>query len=166
MTAIDLARLRALGAAPGADVTPLAQRATDIGRELVRAGPDLVLARHPEAPGAADLDITPAALSNSALVALGLCVGLAWADRDRHPYPGQPITLDDVTKAARALRIEVSATRHLVGAIRHVLADARLLDLEGDVIRLGPVVAGWADADVEAFRRNLDVLPDCAEEAP
>lgn len=166
MTEVDLARLRALAASSGADVTTLSLPAADIGREPVRAGADVVLARHPDAPGAADLDIAPATLSNSALVALGLCVGLAWADRDRHPYPGRPITLDDVTKAARALRIEVSATRHLVGAIRHVLADARLLDVDGDLIRLGPMVAGWPEADVEAFRRNLDVLPDCIAAAP
>lgn len=160
MTGLDLARLRSLGAASVADLGALAGPAASIGREPMRAGRETVLARSSDAPAPRDLDIAPLALSNSALVALGLCVALAWRDRDRHPFPGEPVTFADVAEAARGLRIEVSATWHLVGAIKHVLAAARLLDVVDDVIRLGPIVAAWSDADIEAFRRNVDALPD------
>jgi hypothetical protein len=159
VSAIELARLRALAATSVADITSISRAAADIGREPVRAGANVVLGRHPDAPAAVDLGVELPTLANSASVALGICIGLAWHDRARHPYPGEEITFDDVTSAARALQIDVSATRHLVGAIRHVLADARLLDVRGDVIRLGPAIARWSEADLEAFRRNLDVLP-------
>jgi hypothetical protein len=160
MSAIDLARLRALGAASVPDPSALEGPAANVGRAPKRAGGQIVLARHPEAPSAVDLDVAPGALPDSALVALGICVGLAWDDRDHHPYPGRAFTIDDVMAAARAMRINVAASRHIIGAVRHVLAQARLLDVDDhDVLRLGPGIAGWSDADLEAFRRNLDALP-------
>lgn len=160
MSAIHLARLRALGAASVPDPSALEGPAANVGRAPKRAGGQIVLARHPEAPSAVDLDVAPGALPDSALVALGICVGLAWEDRDHHPYPGRSFTTDDVMAAARAMRINVAASRHIIGAVRHVLAQARLLDIgDHDVLRLGPGIAGWSDADLEAFRRNLDALP-------
>lgn len=164
MTAIDLARLRAVAATAVADPASLERPAADVGRAPQRAGNQVVLARHAEAPSATDLDLVPTTLSDSALVALGLCVGLAWDDRDRHPYPGRTFTCDDVTAAARAMRINVAASRHIIGAVRHILAQARLIDVdENDVLRLGPVIAGWSEADLEAFRRNRDALPEAAQ---
>lgn len=160
MGAVELARLRALGAAPVPDASALEHAAAAVGRTAKRAGPDAVLARHPEAPSARDLDVVPATLADSALVALGLCVGLAWDDRDRSPYPGRAFTFDDLTAAARSMNINVAASRHIVGAVRHILAQARFVDIDGDSIRLGPLVAVWSDADLEAFRRNLDALPE------
>ncbi|MBA2283099.1 MAG: hypothetical protein H0W25_17960 [Acidimicrobiia bacterium] len=161
MSAIELARLRALGAGPIADLVALERSAANVGRAPQRAGRQVVLARHAEAPSAADLEVFPTTLPDSALVALGLCVGLAWDDRDRHPYPGRPFTIDDVMAAARAMRINVAASRHIVGAVRHILSQAQILDIDdNDVLRLGPLTAGWADADLEAFRRNLDALPE------
>lgn len=164
MTALDLAGLRCMGAAPVGDAdAALASAAAAIGRQPVRAGARTVLGRTAEAPAPCDLDIAPSTLPNSALLALGLCIGLAWHDRNRHPYPGQPITFDDVAVAARAMRIELSATRHIIGAIRHVLAAANLLVVDGDTICLGPTLAAWSDADLEALRRNLDALPEPKE---
>lgn len=163
MSALDLARVRALGAAPATELTTLERAAAAIGRTSQRAGPNVVLARHPEAPSARDLDVVPATLSDSALVALGLCVGLAWDDRDHHPYPGRAFTFDDVSAAARAMSINVAATRHIIGAVRHLLAQARLIGIDGAVVRLGPLIASWSDADLDAFRRNLDALPESAQ---
>ena len=157
--AVELARLRALGAAPVPDASALEHAAAAIGRTPQRAGFDVVLARHPEAPAARDLDVIPATLADSALVALGLCIGLAWDDRERSPYPGRAFTFDDLSAAARSMNINVAASRHIVGAVRHVLAQARLVDIDGDLIRLGALVAAWSDADLEAFRRNVDALP-------
>ena len=161
MTAsVELARLRALGAASLRDASAMEHAAAAIGRTPQRAGPDVVLARHPEAPSAGDLEVIPATLADSALVALGLCVGLAWDDRERSPYPGRSFTFDDLATAARSMNINVAASRHIIGAVRHVLAQARLIDIDGDRIRLGPLVAAWSDADLEGFRRNLDALPE------
>jgi hypothetical protein len=162
MSAIDLARLRATVATEVADPASLDRPAADVGRALQRAGQQVVLARHPEAPTARDLELVANTLSDSALVALGLCVGLAWHDRDAHPYPGHTFTIDEVAAAARAMRINEAASHHIIGAIRHVLAQARLVDIDENVVRLGPVIAGWSDADIEAFRRNLDALPESA----
>lgn len=163
MSSIDLARLRAIVATEVADAASLERTAANVGRALQRAGHEVVLARHAEAPSASDLELVPTTLSDSALVALGLCVDLAWYDRDAHPYPGCTFTIDDVAAAARAMRINVAASRHIIGAIRHILTRARLVDIDENVLRLGPVIAGWSDADLEAFRRNLDVLPESAQ---
>jgi hypothetical protein len=163
MSAIDLARLRAIAATAVADPASLERAAANVGRALQRAGHEVVLARHAEAPSATDLELVPTTLSDSALVALGLCVGLAWDDRDVHPYPGRTFTIDDVAAAARAMRITVAASRHIIGAIRHILTQARLVDIDDDVLRLGPLIAGWSDADLEGFRRNLDALPESAQ---
>lgn len=161
MSSIDLARLRVLGAASVSDPSSLDGPAANVGRAPQRAGSQIVLARHPEAPSASDLDVMPSTLPDSALVALGICVGLAWDDRDHHPYPGRAFTIDDIMAAARVLRINVAASRHIIGAVRHVLAQAQLLAVDDhDVLRLGPGIAGWSDADLEALRRNLDALPE------
>ena len=162
MNGLDLARVRALGAASVTEPWALERAAAAIGRSPLRAGPDVVLGRHRDAPSARDLDVVPQTLADLALVALGLCVGLAWDDRDRHPYPGRAFTFDEVTAGARSMNISVAATRHIVGAVRHVLAQARLVDIDGEIVRLGPLVAAWSDADLEAFRRNLDALPEPA----
>lgn len=163
MSAIELARLRALVAVSVADATGLDRPAAHIGRAPHRAGSQVVLARHSEAPSAADLDVVPTTLPDSALVALGLCVGLAWDDRDHHPFPGRRFTIDDVTAAARAMNISVAASRHIIGAVRHVLSHSRHIEIDDtDLVRLGPTVAAWSDADIEAFHRNLDVIPEPA----
>ncbi|MGK2954880.1 MAG: hypothetical protein ACSLFI_04320 [Solirubrobacterales bacterium] len=163
MTALDLARLRTLAAGPVADPASLEGPAADVGRHLVRAGSEFVLARRPDVPSAADLEVATSTLSDSALVALGLSIGLAWPDRDQNPYPGHPFTLVDLTEAARAMHISEAASRHIVGAVRNILAQAGLIRIEGEMVRLGPIIAGWSDADLEALRRNLDVLPAAAE---
>ena len=160
MSALDLARLRATGAAAIAESARLEPAAARVGRTMRRAGSEVTLARHSEAPAPTDVEVVTSSLPDSALVALGLCVGIAWRDRDRHPYPGEPFTIGAVTEAARVMRITTAASRHVIGAVRNVLLQARLLTTEGGTdLRLGPGVAAWSDADIDAFRRNLDALP-------
>lgn len=93
----------------------------------------------------------PSTLPDSALVALGICVGLAWDDRDHHPYPGRAFTIADIMAAARFLRINGAASRHIIGAVRHVLAQAQLLAVDDhDVLRLGvPVLRKLLDPDMD-----------------
>jgi hypothetical protein len=167
VSALDLARLRALAAAPIVTAAALDAPAARIGRITRRAGSVVVLARHPEAPTAADVGALTSRLADTALVALGLCVGLAWDDRNAHPFPGRPFTLDELLAAATTLGVTVAGSRHLVGAVRHVLTQAKLLTIdEHDVLRLGPVLAGWSDGDLEVLRRNLDVLPEPGGSTP
>lgn len=163
MSAIDLARLRA-SIVSTVDSVDLDHAAELIGRRVVRTPGGSVFGRSPDASSSTDLGVLPLQLTPSALVAFGLCVGLAWEDRQLHPWPGATIQMDDLLTAARQLGIEHGASRHLVGALSHVLAEAGLVTLDDEGIRLGPRVAGWTDADLDVLRRNLDALPPALEE--
>ena len=164
MSDVQMATLRA-AIVTTADPTSVEAAAAGVGRRPIRTPAGTVLGRDAEAPTANDLGVASMRLTPSALIALGLCIGLAWQDRDAHPYPGIPVELGDLLAAAQALGIEVAASRHLVGAINHLLSDARLLTVTDGTIRLGPALAGWATADLEVLRRNLDALPDSAAAA-
>lgn len=165
MSALVLARLRALTSTDAVDPGRADVAARTVGRIVKRAGARAVLARDPEAPSPSDLGVEVMNPPDSALIALGICVGLAWTERDDHPYPGTAFTIDDVTEAARELGVSSGGSRHLVGAVRHLLAQAGYVepDERAGLIRLGPAVAGWSDADLDAFRRNQDVLPEASE---
>lgn len=166
--ALELARLRAGIAVPVDDPDALVTAAGALGRSPERADRRTVLAPHPDAPTPADLGVTSAGVPDLALVALGLAIGLAWQERDRGLLPGASFTVDDVTAAARRLGVPAGASAHVVGYLRHVLAQAGFVETDADTgsFRLGPAVAAWSEADLEAFRRNRDVLSAPAEEAP
>jgi len=163
MTAVDLARLRAATLAP-MDSSEADEAAELIGRRVVRTHHGSVLGPSPDAPSAADLGVVPLRLPPLALVAFGLCIGIAWQDRQRHPYPGAVFQLAELLAAARKLGIEHGASRHLVGALGHVLSDAGLVISADQGIRLGPRVAAWTEADLDVLRRNLDALPASPED--
>lgn len=163
MSALDLARLRALTATDQTHMDQDDPAARSIGRIVKRAGARAILARDPEAPAPSDLGVEVLRPTDTALIALGICIGLAWTDRGDHPYPGVAFTIDDVTAAARELGVSSGASTHLVGAVRHLLSQARYVEHNGELIRLGPAVAAWSDTDVDAFHRNLDVLPEAKQ---
>ena len=48
---------------------------------------------------------------------------------------------------------------HTLGAMRHELSLAGLVEIDTTSIRLGPAIAAWTDAQVDALRRFADVLP-------
>ena len=166
-TALELARLRAGIAVPVDDPDALVTAAEAIGRSPERVDRRTVLAPDPQAPTPADLEVSPPGVPDLALVALGLAIGLAWRERDRGLFPGASFTLDDVNAAARRLGVPAGASAHVVGYLRHVLSQAGFIEIDPrtNAFRLGPAVAAWSDADLEAFRRNLDVLPAPVEEA-
>ena len=166
-SALDLARLRAGIAAPVDDPDALVTAAEAIGRSPERVDRRTVLAPHPDAPTPADLEVSSAGVPELALVALGLAIGLAWNERDRGLLPGASFTVDDVNAAGRRLGVSAGASAHVVGYLRHMLSQAGFIeaDLDTGAFRLGPAVAAWSDADLEAFRRNLDILPTPVEEA-
>ena len=162
MSAMDLARLRAARLST-ADSVEEDLAVGLIGRTVVRTSEGSVLGRSPDAPSAIDLGVRTLQLAPSALVAFGLCLGLAWQDRQRHPFPGAVFQLTDLLAAARVLGIEYGASRHLVGALGHVLSDAGLVISSEGGIRLGPQVAAWTEADLDVLRRNIDAFPDPVE---
>jgi hypothetical protein len=90
------------------------------------------------------------------LVALAACLGLCWTELGAPPYPGQPVTIDAVIEVTSGLGAPPS---HVLGALRNELTMAGLVVMDDISVRLGPAVAAWTDAQVDALRRFADVLP-------
>ena len=163
MSALELARLRASGGC-----TVPARRDGGAGRRrnraVVAAGRDRGRARPPPGgAGTTDLEIVPATLR--------IPRSWPWACASAsHGWTGTttpiPVARSRWTTSPRGARfgITVAAGRHVIGAVRNVLVQARLLSTsDGEWFKLGPAVAGWDDADLDAFRRNHDVLPQPLE---
>ena len=95
-------------------------------------------------------------LSPVPLIALAACLGLCWCDRDDAPYPGVAVSLDRVLEVTGALGADRA---HTLGAIRHELSLAGLIELVRGEVSLGPAIAAWTDAQVDTLRRFADILP-------
>jgi hypothetical protein len=95
-------------------------------------------------------------LSPVPLVALAACLGLCWMERDATPYPGRPVEVEHVLDVTSALGADRA---HTIGAMRHDLTPAGLLQMTDTSVRLGPALAAWTDAQVDALRRFADALP-------
>jgi hypothetical protein len=95
-------------------------------------------------------------LSPIPLVALATCLGLCWTAPDEAPHPGEPVTIERVLEVAAALGAPSS---HLLGAMRHELTMAGLVEMDDTTVRIGPAIAAWTDAQVDALRRFADALP-------
>lgn len=89
-------------------------------------------------------------------VALGVCIGLCWTDRDAYPYPGAIVPFTDVVAATVKLGVDY---KHAVGALRGELQFAGLVVETEAGVRLGPTVAAWPPAQMELLRRAADLLP-------
>jgi hypothetical protein len=92
-----------------------------------------------------------------AQVALGVCIGLCWQDRDAPPYPGGPVPFDEAVAVTVKLGLDY---KHVVGAMRGELQFAGLLVETDGGLRLGPAVAAWPPAQVELLRRAAEILPE------
>jgi hypothetical protein len=90
------------------------------------------------------------------LVALATCLGLCWTAPDEPPHPGEPVPIERVLEVATALGAPPS---HLLGAMRNELTMAGLVEMDDTTVRIGPAVAAWTDAQVDALRRFADALP-------
>jgi hypothetical protein len=99
-------------------------------------------------------------LSPSPLITLAACLGLCWLDRSEHPYPGATIAQDELLAVTSALGADRS---HTLGALRHELRLAGLVELHLGQISLGPAIAAWAPAQIDALRRFADTLPGAAD---
>jgi hypothetical protein len=166
--ALQLARLRAGHAAvlEGGDLDLVARAALQLGRRLIEiqqpdASRAFVLAwTDGYEPAVGDDGISPRRLSPIPTLTFACCLGLCWPDLHAPPYPGEPTTIADVIRAATALGAD---DRHVKGALRSDLWAAGLIQLRSSELRLGPAVAAWAPAQVEALRRFHGSLPSAKE---
>lgn len=95
-------------------------------------------------------------LSPIPLVALATCLGLCWTAPDQAPHPGEPMSIDRVLEVATALG---APAPHLLGAMRNELTMAGLVEMDDTTVRIGPAIAAWTSAQVDALRRFADTLP-------
>jgi hypothetical protein len=105
---------------------------------------------------------------------LAACIGCCWSDPDAPLLPGIPVPENQVLEAlasfTRPGRLvgESLGTRqtHWKSAIRRLRACGFLVPEEGDsLIRLGPALAGWGDAEVRHLQDRYADLPRPAGEA-
>jgi hypothetical protein len=180
-----LARLRALRllAVPwlDEDLALLQETAVAAGRRLIDVAGDhgaraLMLGWSadidPVAVLGADGEDLPGATPTICLV-LAACIGCCWPDPDTPLLPGIPVPEDQVLEALASFTqpsrpvSETSQTRqtHWKPAIRRLRACGFLLSGDGEpLIRLGPVFAGWGDAEIRYLRDRYADLPRLAGE--
>jgi uncharacterized linocin/CFP29 family protein len=162
--AFTLAAMRAAGThvVSERDRSAAEAAAAEVGRRVVEVGASGGAAE--VALGFADgYEANPAEgvfdvrhLSPIPLVALATCLGLCWTELDQRPHPGAPVSIDQVLEVAGALG---AAPSHLLGAMRNELTMASLVKMDETTVRIGPAIAAWTDAQVDALRRFADTLP-------
>jgi hypothetical protein len=162
--AFTLAAMRACGTATVSERDRVAAEAaaTRLGRRVVEVGDagssdglTLGFADGYE-PNPADGVFAVRRLSPIPLVTLAVCLGLCWAEADTAPYPGIAVSRDSILQTTGALDAPAS---HVLGALRNELTMARLIEMSGATVSLGPAIAAWTDAQVDALRRYADILP-------
>lgn len=175
--AFALARLRASRAMPrpdeGRQLRALTAAAARSGRTLVevRAAdgkPGLALGWQEGFEPTVDSDrqVVHRHLSPLAMLTFAACLRACWPNPDADPYPGVAASEESVLAALAALGTlkdqglgdEEMAERRRKGALRELRA-VGLLEACRVEVRLGPVVAAWAPADIAALRRAWDRLP-------
>lgn len=102
-------------------------------------------------------------LTASPLITLAACLGLCWQDRSEPPYPGVTVRQDQVLDVVAALGADRA---HTLGALRHELREAGLieLDVHRAEIRLGPAIAAWPPAQIDTLRRFAGLLPGAVDD--
>jgi hypothetical protein len=177
---LSLARMRALRlvAVPWAEeeLALLHETAAAGGRRLIEVDGDhgahaLMLGWptdvEPMAVLSIDGDDLPGATPTTCLV-LAACIGCCWPHPDIPLLPGIPIPEDLVldalagfTRPGRPVSESLATRRmHWKPAIRRLRACGFLMPEGGEpLIRLGPILAGWGDAEVRYLRDRHADLP-------
>lgn len=159
-----MARLRANHSAvlSGGEIATVAQAATMLGRRLVEI-PSADGARtfvlgwsDGNEPAVGPEGISARRLSPIPILTFACCLRLCWPDQASDLYPGRPAHIAEVIRLATAIGAD---DRHVKGALRSELRAAGLIELYGTDLSLGPAVAAWAPAQVEALRRYHSTLP-------
>ncbi|MFG2227703.1 hypothetical protein [Streptomyces sp. NPDC048644] len=110
--------------------------------------------------------------SPSVLLMLGACLRACWTDVDQAPYPGVAVAEKEVLAALvppDAVTVRTGIAQHAPTApyrtaLRILRACGYLAPDAGDgMVRLGPVVASWAEQDVAELRRSYLFLPQAGE---
>jgi hypothetical protein len=110
----------------------------------------------------------------SVLLTFAACLGCCWPSPDKPLFPGNPVPEEQVlealgrfTRPSRSTGLpgngSLSAWK---GALRFLRACGLLGPDTGDsLIRLGPEVAAWGDAEIRQLRDRYDDLPGIATDA-
>ncbi|MFL6057198.1 MAG: hypothetical protein ACJ72W_30515 [Actinoallomurus sp.] len=169
-SALELARLRALGGAPARTSAAVATAARAAGREVVLvsvAGGQVALLTWP-----ADIDLAEQSdhsLWNTPSTALQLtfaaCVRLCWDDPHVHPYPGRTVAPERVfallarvnarPAADEAIPIFDNAPKRSLSWLRRTA----WVDQDDAGVRFGTRLATLQDDDVAALRRVYQAMP-------
>jgi hypothetical protein len=159
-----MARLRASHSATfsGAEIAAVFEAASALGRRLV----EITAADGPRAfvlgwsdgnePAIGQEGISVRHLSAIPILTFACCLRLCWPDPASDPYPGERTRVADVIRLATSIGAD---DRHVKGALRSELRAAGLVQLHVTELSLGPAVAAWAPAQVEALRRYHTTLP-------
>ncbi|GAB3972707.1 hypothetical protein GCM10029978_050450 [Actinoallomurus acanthiterrae] len=172
-SAVALARLRALGAAPARTSAAVSAAARAAGREIVlasAAGGQVALLTWP-----ADIDLAEQAdhsLWTTPATALQLtfaaCVRLCWEDPHVHPYPGRVVAPERVfallarvnARPDEAIPIFDNAPKRSLAWLRR----AAWIDQDEEGVRFGVRLATLADDEVAALRRVYEAMPGPQDE--
>jgi hypothetical protein len=109
----------------------------------------------------------------SVLLTLAACIGCCWPSPDQPLFPSHPVPEKQVLEAlGRFTRPEflgLSGNGSLSawkGALRFLRACGLLgPDTDDSLIRLGPEVAAWGDAEIRQLRDRFDDLPGTGKDA-
>jgi hypothetical protein len=144
-----LARLRAsrtLTSVP-ADAGDSAARS---GRAIRHAGAQVVLSWQEGLSPAGSDRVTLRTLTPARAALLAVIIGQCWTDPDGALWPGEATTRARVLAAASRLGLDAT---HAVGSLEVDFVELGIVEGDGDTVRLGPTVAAWTPAEVEALRR-------------
>jgi hypothetical protein len=88
---------------------------------------------------------------------LAACLRACWPDPDEPLYPGGTTTVAEIGVALEPLGVKGTGVTRALNSLRaRGFLAANTVD---DIIRLGPEIALWREADVAALRREHHQLP-------
>jgi hypothetical protein len=115
---------------------------------------------------------THRAATPTQLLVLGAALRLCWPDPQQRLYPGEAVTEEDVLAAAApadGLMPEDVGPARQAAPYRYALRMLRAFgylsaDVGNGMVRLGPLVAAWAERDIDELRRGYTCLPGVESE--
>lgn len=164
-TALWWARIRAAGpqlVAAGTPVPPGLLRLAEPGGTQVWFTTDIPNAGGPATLDELDLPRPVLEMPNDTARVLAACVRCCWADPAGPLWPGVAVPSGLVVSVFRAMtgRDGIVAHRAVVGALRRLSWPGWLLwDTTAAVVRLGPRVAAWNQAELSTLRELWRSMP-------
>jgi hypothetical protein len=183
---LSLARMRACRTMPvpaeGSELAALLAATNVAGRRLIDVqgygdGRVLMLGWPSDVDPASALSVDEEHVRHAApsvLLTLAACIGCCWPSPDEPLFPGNAVPEEQVLGALRRFTRpnrspDLSRNGRLSawkGALRFLRACGLLGPDTGDsLIRLGPEVAAWGDAEIRQLMDRYDDLPGTATDA-